>query len=94
MGPHRIRANVYLADADRFYYSGNASFELTDGHVLWQQTVGNGQGEVRQMSLLTHHLIDRILLYARVRDADGPNVYTTQSLGRVLTAGRTAPNFA
>ena len=87
IGPHHIRANLYLADADRFFYSNNGLFDLTDGHVLWQQTVGTPKGGVRQMSLLSHHLFDRILLYVRVRDAEGPNVYTTQSIGRVITTG-------
>lgn len=87
IGPHHIRANLYLSDADRFFYSNNALFDLTDGHVLWQQTVGTPKGEVRHMSLLSHRLLDRIMLYVRVRDSDGPNVYTTQSIGRVITTG-------
>ncbi len=87
IGAHHIRANLYLASADRFFYSNNALFDLTDGHVLWQQTVGTPAGGVRQMSLLSHHQFDRIMLYVRVRDADGPNVYTTQPIGRVLTTG-------
>ena len=40
------------------------------------------------MSLLTHTLLDKMLLYVRVRDENGGTVYTTQSLGRVITSGR------
>ena len=39
------------------------------------------------MSLLTHTLLDKMLLYVRVRDENGNTVYTTQSLGRVITSG-------
>ena len=78
---------MYLAEADRYYAATPVTFELTEGRVLWSQDVGDGRGDVRQMSLLTHHLIDKILLYVRVRDEDGPNVYTTQSIGRVLLTG-------
>ncbi len=87
-GTHRLRANVYLADLDRFYYSNYASFDLTDGKLLWEKTVGvPGSGDLRQVSLLTHELPDRLLLYARIRDLNGNTVYTTQSLGRLLLSG-------
>ena len=88
-GTHRLRANVYLADMDHFYYSNYASFDLTDGKVVWEKTVGvPGTGELRQVSVLTHDLPDKMLLYARVRDLNGNTVYTTQSLGRLLVSGR------
>lgn len=90
MGTHRMRANVWFADTDRFYYSNFVSFDLTDGKLLWRQSVGvpGSDNEVRQVSLLTHQLLDRMLLYVRVRDEDGGNVYTTQSLGRLVITGR------
>lgn len=89
MGTNRLRANVYLADLDRFYYSNYASFDLTDGKVIWQKTVGvPGEEGLRQVSLLTHELPDRLLLYARIRDEAGSTIYTTQSLGRLLLSGR------
>jgi hypothetical protein len=89
MGTHRIRANVYLADLDRFYYSNYASFDLTDGKTLWEKTIGvPGTEDLRQVSLLTHELPDRLLLYVRIRELDGNTVYTTQSLGRLMISGR------
>ncbi len=87
-GLHRVRANVYLPEADRFFSSNFAMFDLTDGKTFWRQTVGvPGSGELRQMSLLTHQLPDKLLLYARVRDEAGGVVYTTQALGRLVTSG-------
>jgi hypothetical protein len=89
MGTHRLRANVYLADLDKFFYSNYASFDLTDGKLLWQKTVGvPGSQDLRQVSVLTHELPDRLLLYVRIREQDGNTVYTTQSLGRLLVSGR------
>ena len=90
MGTHRIRANIYFADADKFFYSNYATFDLTDGKLLWRQSVGSPTdiGSTRQVSLLTHTLLDKMLLYVRVRDENGGTVYTTQSLGRVITSGR------
>ena len=89
MGTHRLRANVYLADLDRFFYSHYASFDLTDGKTIWEKTVGvPGSEDLRQVSLLTHELPNRLLLYARIRELDGNTVYTTQSLGRIMISGR------
>jgi hypothetical protein len=88
MGPHRVRANVYFADTDRFFGSNMQGFDLTDGKVIWRQEVGAPGGSLRQMSLLTHRLPDRLLLYARVRDEANNVVYTTQSLNRLLISGR------
>jgi hypothetical protein len=89
MGTHRVRVSVYLAEFDRYFYSNYASFDLTDGKTIWQKTVGvPGSDEVREISILTHELPDKLLLYARIRQLDGNTVYTTQSLGSVLTTGR------
>ena len=89
MGTHRVRASIYLAEFDRFFYSNYASFDLTDGKTIWQKTVGvPGSDEVREVSVLTHELPDKLLLYARIRQLEGNTVYTTQSLGSVLTSGR------
>ena len=89
-GTHRLRANIYYDEADKFFYSNYATFDLTDGKLLWRQNVGSPTdvGSTRQVSLLTHTLLDRMLLYVRVRDENGDNVYTTQSIGRVITSGR------
>ena len=88
-GTHRIRANIYFADSDRYFYSNFVTFDLTDGKLLWRQTVGvpGADDDVRQVSLLTHQLLDRLLLYVRVRDESGTNIYTTQSLGRLILTG-------
>ena len=88
-GTHRMRANVYLADADRFFASGYATFDIAEGQLMWRQDVGvPGSNDVRQVSLLTFQRPDRLMLYARVRDGEsGTNVYTTQALGRILSSG-------
>lgn len=89
MGPHRVRANIYFGEADKYVGSQPVQFDLTDGKVIWRQDVGvPGSQEMRQLSLLTHRLPDRMLLYARVRDEANNVVYTTQQLGRLLVSGR------
>lgn len=88
-GTHRVRASIYFADTDRYYYSNPITFDLTDGKLLWRESVGvpGSNDEIRQVSLLTHQLPDRQLLYVRVRDDNGGTIYTTQALGRLIMTG-------
>ncbi len=88
MGTHRMRANVYLADADKFFASSYATFDIAEGQLVWRQDVGvPGSNDVRQVSLLTFQRPDKLMLYARVADAGtSTNMYTTQALGRILAA--------
>lgn len=102
-GGYRLRASVFLSEAERYFTSNYAAFDLTEGKVIWRQTVGvplgdnaagaGGGSRLRTLSLLTHRLPDRELLYARVRDDAAGVTYTTQSLGRLLASAE-APQVA
>ncbi len=90
-GTHRLRANVYLPDADKFFASSYVTFDIAEGQLIWRQDVGvpGSSAAVRQVSLLTFQRPDRLMLYARVRDGEGGStMYTTQALGRVLSSGQ------
>ena len=68
------------------------AFEITDGRVLWQQTVGvppgSGlPGRTRSYSLLAHRLPASTMLYLRVEDPDRGVIYCTTQLGRYLATG-------
>ena len=90
LGAHRVRADLYFPEADKYFYSNYVTFEMTSGKTIWRQNVGvpGGRGDLREVSLLTHRLPDRMLLYVRVRDADGDTVYVTHALGRLVVSGR------
>ena len=87
-GTHRMRANVYLADSDKFFASNYVTFDIAEGQLMWRQDVGvPGSTDTRQVSLLTFQRPDRLMLYARIADGGtGNNMYTTQALGRILAA--------
>ena len=93
-GGYRLRASIFLPEAERYFASNFAAFDLSVGKTIWRQTVGvplgdaAGGGGLRTLSLLTLRLPDRQLLYARVRDDAAGITYTTQSLGRMLTSAQ------
>ena len=88
-GVYRVRANVYFADLNKYFYSQTKVFQITDARAIWQKTVGvpdgrPGAGEVRTYSLLSNRFPDHTSLYVRVENKDSGVVYTTYSLGRII----------
>jgi hypothetical protein len=88
-GAYHVRANVYFADLNKFFYSQTKVFQVADARPIWQKTVGipdgrPGAGEVRTYSLLSNRFPDHTSLYVRVENRNRGVVYTTYSLGRVL----------
>jgi hypothetical protein len=88
-GAYHVRANVYFADLNKFFYSQTKVFEVTDARAVWQRTVGvpeglPGAGGTRTYSLLSNRFSDHTSLYVRVEDKNSGVVYSTYSLGRVI----------
>lgn len=91
-GAYRVRAAVYVPQFERYFASPTLNIELTDGRVLWEQTVGvpassGVAGKTRKYSLLTHRLPASTMLYLRVEDKDRGVIYCTTQLGRFLSFG-------
>jgi hypothetical protein len=90
-GTYRVRAHIYFADLNKFFYSPSKVFEVTDARPIWQKTVGvpesnNVTGNVRTYSLMTNRFPDHTSLYVRVEDKDTGIVYATYSLGQVIAS--------
>jgi hypothetical protein len=88
-GTYRVRANVFFADLNKYFYSQTKVFQITDARAIWQKTVGvpdgmPGAGEVRTYSLLSNRFPDHTSLYVRVENKNSGVVYTTYSLGHVI----------
>ena len=90
LGTYHVRAHVYFADLNKFFYSQAKVFEVTDARPIWQQTVGVpvgvGGGGARTYSLLSNRFPDHTSLYVRVEDKDSGVVYATYSLGRSMAS--------
>ena len=89
LGSYHVRANVYIADQNRLFYSKTKVFQVADARPIWQKTVGipdgmPGAGEERTYSLLSNRFPDHTSLYVRVENRNRGVVYTTYSLGHVI----------
>lgn len=86
LGVYRVRANVFFADLNKFFYAPTKVVEITSARPIWQQTVGDPGGNgVRTYSLMTNRFPDHTSLYVRVEDKENSLVYATFSLGRVIS---------
>jgi hypothetical protein len=97
-GTYRVRAHIYLADLNKFFYSATKIFEVTDARPIWQKTVGVPQdgsalGNVRTYSLMTNRFPDHTSLYVRVENKESGMVYATYSLGRVIAFDQPQAEF-
>ena len=89
LGTYRVRANVFFADLNKFFYSETKVFRVNDARAIWQRTVGvpegtAGGGGVRTYSLLSNRFPDHTKLYVRVEDKSTGAVYSTLPLGRII----------
>ena len=86
LGVYHVRANVYFADLNKFFYAGAKVIEVTNARPIWQRTVGDPESSAaRTYSLMTNRFPDHTSLYVRVEDKQNSLVYGTYSLGRVIS---------
>ncbi len=94
-GGYRVRATVFVYKSGRHFTSPSLNFEVTDGRMMWQKTVGvpegtPGAGTSRTVTLLSHRLPESTQLYIRIEDPQAGRIYCTHQLGKFLSFG--SPN--
>jgi hypothetical protein len=90
-----VRATLFAQQTNKFFTSPALNFEITEGRLMWQKTVGvpdgsPGAGSSRTVTLLSHRLPQSTYLYIRIEDSHAGTVFCTHQLGRFLTFG--SPN--
>src|SRR6478672_2535609 len=54
-GVYHVRANIFFADLNKFFYAPAKVFEVTNARPIWQRTIGDPiGGGVRTYSLMTN----------------------------------------
>jgi len=97
-GTYRVRAHIYFADLNKFFYSATKVFEVSDARPIWQKTVGvppeeGASGSARTYSLMTNRFPDHTSLYVRVENKDTGLVYATYSLGQLIAFDQPQAEF-
>lgn len=91
-GGYRVRATIFVHQSGRHFTSPSLNFEVTDGRMMWQKTVGvpegtPGAGTSRTVTLLSHRLPESTQLYIRIEDPQAGRIYCTHQLGKFLSFG-------
>ena len=85
-GPHSIKAVLYDKETDKYFTSARRAIEITDGILLWKQSVGvPSENSTHTYSLLTHRLPAENRLYVRILNDTVGRVVACFSIGRVLS---------
>jgi len=85
-GPHSVKAVLYNQEQDQYYTSTRRAFEITEGLLLWKQSVGvPATNSTHTYSLLSHRLPRENRLYVRIIDETGGRVVSCFSVGRIVT---------
>jgi hypothetical protein len=92
-GSYRIRASVHAPELSGYFSSPPLTVEITEGRLLWQQTVGvpgpaGTESGTRTISLLSHRLSERTDLYLRIEDKTSGIIYCTHRLGDFISYGK------
>ena len=90
IGVYRFRASVFCQESNKYTSSPQEEFQISEGKLFWQQTVGipegvNIKGTHRTLSLLMFRQPKYNVLYVRVEDKDSGVIYTTSPLGPLIT---------
>jgi hypothetical protein len=87
-GTYRVQASVFSSQLNKYFSSPRLNIEITEGRLLWTQTVGvppgSGSGQSRTISVLAHRLPQTSMLYLRMEDKDSGIIYCTTQLGRFV----------
>jgi hypothetical protein len=93
LGGYRIQATVYATELGSYFSSPQLTFQISEGKLIWQQTVGvpdspDGTEAIRTISLLTFRLPEKTDLYLRIEDKNAGIVYCTHRLGDFISYGK------
>lgn len=88
-GPYRVKATIFSKQLGKFFSSKSTGIEITEGRVVWQQTVGVPEampnaGATHRISLLSVQGRDHMFLYCRVEDPDTGAVYSCFRIGHLI----------
>jgi hypothetical protein len=92
-GSYRVRASVFATELNKYFSSPPLTVEITEGRLLWDQTVGvpspdGSTSATRNISLLSHRLTDKTDLYLRIQDKEAGIMYCTHNLGSYISYGK------
>ncbi len=92
-GDYSFNAQVYFPPLGQFFNSQRKRISISNPRPFWSESIGVPQGpgrlaSFREYSLLIHRGASTAHLYMRLKEARGPRVYATYSLGRYVDIGK------
>lgn len=97
-GVYKIKATIYSAQLDKFFASRPDAIGISEGHVVWQQSVGvpdgyPNAGATHVISLVSFQDTAHKNLYARIEDRETGTIFCTQQIGPMLDGNEPQVQF-
>jgi hypothetical protein len=85
-GTYRIKAMIYAAELGKYFVSKPGGIEISEGMVMWQQTVGVPEGQPNAgsnhtVSVIKFDAMERPHYYVRIEDKQAGSVFCAHKLG-------------
>ena len=87
-GMHRIKATIFAQPLNKLFVSQPVLIDISEGKVIWQQTVGvpdtlANAGQTHTIKLIEFQ-DDKRFLYVRVEDTEKGHIFCTRKLGHMI----------
>lgn len=97
-GPYKIRATIFAKELGKFFSSPAVNIEISEGRVVWEQTVGvpdtmRNAGAAHRVQLLSLQGAQHVYLYCRIDDPNSGEVFCCYRLGHTIDSTRPQMQF-
>lgn len=88
-GIYRIKAMIYVADLGKYFVSKPGGIEISEGMVVWKQTVGVPEGQPNAgsnhtISVIKFDAMERPHYYVRIEDREAGSVFCAHKMGTAI----------
>lgn len=88
-GNYRIKAMIYAAELGKYFASKAGGIEISEGMVVWQQTVGVPEGQPNAganhtISVIKFDAMERPHYYVRIEDKQAGSVFCAHKMGTAI----------
>jgi len=88
-GTHRIRANIYSKQLDKYFTTKTAIIDINEARTVWKQVVGVPEtlpnaGKMHEFTLLSGEGLKHQYLYCRITEQETGKVFCMNKIGHII----------
>jgi hypothetical protein len=97
-GTHRIRANIYCKQLDKYFTTRTMIVDISEGRTVWKQVVGvpdtlPNAGKMHEITLLSGEGLKHQYLYCRITEPETGKVLCMNRIGHMIDGAQFDTQF-